>query len=106
MSDESQSPDEKPAVPPRIIEAALTRDKLSLGQIEITGSTKQGPTNLLSVDDEELLRVGDAIKTKTYVLNSREFVVVRRHTKPMKLPGFWFEVRPVAAAPAPKPKRR
>ena len=99
MSDEKKTP-----VPPRIVEATLFRGAESLGPIQIVGSTKHGTTTLLAFATEDIVRDGDKLKTKAFLLNAREFLIVRAQTKPMKIPGAWYEVRPIAT-PA-KPTRR
>ena len=102
MSDENES---KPAAPaPRVVEATHYREAKLLGTIEIMGSTKHGATNLMSVKDGDILKKGDTLKTKAWLLNAREFEVVRKHEKPMTLAGVWYEVRGVASAA--KPPRR
>jgi hypothetical protein len=100
MSDEKKTP-----VPPRIVEATLTRGAVSLGHVDIIGSTKMGSTALLAFETDEVVEDGDRLKTKVYILNSREFEIVKAHAKPMKIPGVWYEVRTIAAAAA-KPKGR
>ena len=88
--------DEKKPIPPRIVDGTYYRDNVLMGPLELIGSTKHGTTTLLAVEDESTLEAGDKIKTKSFVLNAREFVVLAKHTKPMKISGVWYEVRPVA----------
>ena len=87
---------EKKPIPPRIVDGTYYRDNVLMGPIELIGSTKHGTTTLLAVQDESTLEPGDKIKAKAFVLNAREFVVLARHAKPMKIDGVWYEVRPVA----------
>jgi hypothetical protein len=93
---------EKKPVPPRIVDGSYYRDDTLMGPIEIIGSTKHGTTTLLAVEDD-IFEKGDRIKAKSFVLAVREFVVIGRHEKPMKIAGTWYEVRPIA--PPPKPSK-
>jgi hypothetical protein len=72
-------------------------DKKFLGEIEIHAYTKHGPTSILSVMPPTELSEGDTLKTDTWILGAKEFVVLKAHTRPMKLPGVWYEVRVVKA---------
>jgi hypothetical protein len=95
----------KKPVPPRIIDATHYRDSTLMGPIEIIGSTKHGTTTLLAVADDSTLQDGDKVKTKSFVLNAREFIVKALHTKPMKIAGVWYEVRPVPPPAKPTPAK-
>jgi hypothetical protein len=107
MSDaESNDAESKEPVPQRVVDATLHRKGVSLGPIAIMGSTKHGPTAILSFAQTEKISAGDTVKTKAWIFNAREFSVIGKHKKEMKLPGVWFEVRPVAGAAAPAAKKK
>lgn len=85
---------------PRIIKATRhsRADKL-IGPINILAYTKHGTTAIMSVHATEKLDAGDILRTTVWILNSKHFVVIQPHQKPMKLPGTWYEVQVV---PTPK----
>ena len=94
MTDHHKAP---PA--PRIVEASHFRGSTLLGPVNIIASTKHGDTALLAFADAETVRAGDRLKTKSFLLNAREFEIARAHDRPMKIAGTWYEVFPVLTPP-------
>jgi hypothetical protein len=85
--------------PPRIVNATVYRAQQLIGPIDILSYTKHGSTAVISTDPAaEALQKGDVLKTKSWVLGSRELVIVKEHQKAMKLPGVWYEVKVTPAA--------
>jgi hypothetical protein len=86
-----------------MIEASKFKNGKAAGSVEIQGHTKHGTTAVVSVLPPEKLAKGDVLKTKKWILGTRELRVVGTHDKPMKLPGDWYEVQ-IIAMPEPKKK--
>ena len=91
MTDENKSPET--AGTARVVIGTRFRNGALDGKFEIQASTKHGSTTMLSVLPPERLEPEDVLVTDAWILGARNFVVVRQHARPMKLPGVWYEVR-------------
>ncbi len=98
MEDENEDLSEKPAPPaPRVINASHYRDGVLMGKIQIHASTKHGTTLMVSVMPPLELDEGDTLVTESWMFAARNFVVLGKHDRPMKIPGNWFQVRTAKA---------
>lgn len=84
------------------VTAVKIRKRVFLGRFDILAYTRHGSTSLISVATDEILKSGDVIKTQVRVLGAKQFIIVGQHTKPMKLPGSWYEVEMVKEEHTPK----
>ncbi len=97
MTDQDNSDSAAPTT--RIIKAERYRGKALVGSVQIQAYTKHGTTCMFSVMPPDNLQIGEILKTRVWILGAKEFVVLSEHTKPMKLPGLWYEVRIVKQSP-------
>jgi hypothetical protein len=86
MTDESKAA-------PRIIKADQFRDGAYNNEIDIVASTKHGATLLIGVDPNADVKPKDVLKTKVWILNAKDFLVLKYHDREMKIPGKWFQVK-------------
>lgn len=73
--------------------ASKYRDGVLVGKIEITAHTKHGPTLMVAVMPPHELEAGETLVTSSWILGSRNFVVLGEHDRPMKIPGKWYQVK-------------
>lgn len=78
----------------RVVTAIKYNGAVPAGSIEIHAYTKHGNIAMISVMPPTKLNAGDTFKTPVFILGARHFTVVGEHTKPMKLPGTWYQVQP------------
>lgn len=93
MTNDDSSDNKPTGKPARIILASRSMNGVSLGEVEILASTKHGPTELIGVKPPATLEAGEELVTDTWILSSRNFIVVGPHDRAMKLPGTWYVVR-------------
>ncbi len=80
---------------PRIITAIKYNGAVPAGSFDIQASTKHGDTALISVNPPTKLNAGEVFKTPAFIFGARKFTVIGEHDKPMKLPGVWYQVKPL-----------
>ena len=80
---------------PRIITAIKYNGTVPAGSVHIHAHTKHGQTSMMSVMPPTKLSPGETFKTEVWIFGARKFEVIGEHTKPMKLPGVWYEVKPL-----------
>jgi|GEM_PF-5433373 len=101
MEDESNS--EKATPPPRVIQASHYRGGVLLGKIKIHASTKHGSTTIVSVMQPAELEASDTLVTESWMFAARNFIVVGKHDRTMKIAGNWYEV---SATKSPSSSKR
>ncbi len=91
-SDDKSSKD-----PSRVVLASRAVKGVVMGKVEVLASTKHGSTLLIGVKPPAELETGDELTTNAWILGSRNFVVLGKHDREMKLPGTWYVVRATKA---------
>ena len=102
MEDETNS--EKASPPARLIQASHYRGGVLQGKIQIHASTKHGSTTIISVMPPAELEANDTLITESWMFAARNFVVVGKHDRAMKIAGNWYEVS--ATKPPSSSKRK